>query len=1591
MVLVTGSAGVGKSALVHEVQRPAVQMPTAKESIRERSTSSEELTMRDSIKNGKRYFISGKFDQLKRSTPYAPLIQAFKELIQEILAQSDQEIALWREKLLAALNPNGQVIIDVIPDVELIIGRQPGVPVVGHLENLNRFNYVFEKFITTFASAHHPLVIFLDDLQWADGASLKLIELFMRVKAQYLYLIGAYRDNEIHPAHPLMVTINKIRESGTVVEEIRLQPLKESHVTRLISETFASDYEQSSSLADLCLAKTQGNPFFLSQFIHTLYRENMIKFITTSGVWQWDEKRVRQSTITDNVVELLVSRIEKLSPDTRRLLSLAACIGNQFDLKTLATVYGRSLHKTASDLFDALQMELVIPLDDSYKYISIPTQPLPEPSSDHEPEPPLYRFLHDRVQQAAYLLIKERARAQIHLRIGRAMVINLAQKGISADKNIEACEKKFHEQVNEMPEKISEMPEQIFEIVDQFNLSAKLISDGKEREKVAQLNLVVGKRAKLSAAFAPALDYFKSGIGMLSENSWQSEQYGLTLSLYEEAAEAAYICGQFKEMERLTETVLNKAKEVLDKIRVYEINIQACQAQHRLLEAVNRGLDILKSLGVNYLETVESLSVTSAALPTEGALLEKQPDDLIRLHEMVDPYKLAQMRIMTAISTPLYFVSPELLSSVVSKCVNLSARYGNTAASIFFYNAYGMILCGSRGEIESGFQFGQLALRLSKQLNARSFEARTQLHFNCFIAHWKRHVRETLKPLEAGFQKGVENGDFESASGCAYCYFFHSYLAGKNLSELEQKISSYNDTIKKFRQKTWLYYNERNWQTILNLMGYNENMTTLSGAVFDEKRVLRLYQQENNRSGICGLYLNRLILCYLSGKYGQAVEIGAMAEEDLIALRSMIAVPVFHFYDSLSQLALFPETTGREQLSILVKVARNQKKMKKWADHAPMNHLHKWQLVEAERARLLGKEKKAMDLYDLAIAGANKGEYLQEEALAYELAAKFYLSNGRKIIADSYMREARYKYLSWGAMAKVRDLDNRWPQLLHMPPELSHFTATLQRRAAETRGTLTASSETGHYSQLLDINTIIKSSQAISGEIRFDRLVEKMMYIVIENAGAQKGIFVLEKSGKWLIQWKGDVDRDRVKSTESAPLNSMEQMPATIVQYVIHTRKPLILNSVFNEKQFSTDPYIIHNRPRSLLCLPIIHQTRVIGIVYLENNLTEGAFIPDRLELLCLLSSQIAISIENARLYADLEEIVLERTRELSHTVEELKAAQNQLVESEKMAALGQLTAGIAHEINTPLGVIRASAGNMVAAFNEAIPQLTELFETLSSEKLQTFFELVHKAIEKKLPLTAREERKVRKELTCRLEEGDVKDADLIADTLVDMGVYDNDITSHPFLTFLREESAQFLVQLAYNLSGQQRNSDTILMAVERASKILFALKNYAHYDRSGEKTMANVLEGIETVLTLYHNQLKQGVEVTVRGFDNIPAIPCYPDELNQVWTNLIQNALQAMEYKGRLEIKAEQDGQNITISFTDSGCGIPSEIKERIFDPFFTTKQRGEGSGLGLDICKRIVEKHCGKITFTSEPGKTTFMVVLLKMVLLQSGDVLL
>jgi len=1158
LMLVSGYAGVGKSALVQELYKPI------------------------SAKRG--YFVSGKFDQFQCNIPYSAIADALQKLVQQLLSEPDEHLQQWRSQLLTALGTNGQIIIDIIPEIELIIGKQSPIPEVGATEAQNRFHRIFGQFVRVFCSESHPLTIFLDDLQWIDSATIKLIELMLLdEQTQSLFLIGAYRDNEVNPTHPLALMLERLRKQGAVLQEITLTPLTLEPLSQLIAETLHRNADTVCPLAELVLRKTEGNPFFVSEFLRMLHSENLLTFYAEGLSWQWNIAQIQAQDITDNVVELMLHKLNKLPENTQQILRLAACIGAEFNLDTLSIVCEKS-HKTVfQDLLTAIQVGLIQPLSELDENLLIQE----------------YKFLHDRVQQASYILIDESQKQIVHLQIGR----NLLGKTL--------------------PDRLSD---RLFEIVDHLNHGIELVTDQLERNEITRLNLIAGQKAKAAIAYSMAKKYLVRGRAWLADSSWQTN-YDLTLDLYLETTEVAYLCGELEQVESWAVVVLQAAETVLDIVKVYEVKIQTDIAQNQPLEAINTGLQVLQQLGISFPETPTQLDI-QLELDTITSLIGEQPiEDLLRLPEMTQPDKLAAMKILSSITIAAYVASPDLMPLLVTKQVNLSIQYGNAVVSPFAFAFYGLILCGTSGNIENGYEFGQLALNLLTYPNTHSLRARTLLIVNNFIIHWKEHIRNTTQSLLEAYQRGLETGDLEFAAYCAHCYCFQSYIVGKELVEVDREMTKYNEAIRQIKQKTALTWNQIFQQTIANLVGYSVNPTRLVGKFYNEENGLPQHETANDGTAIFDVYFNKLFLCYLFSQYAQAVENSTIAERYLIRITGTPISSFYYLYDALARLAIYSESSTQVQEELLKKITFSQEKMKQWAQYAPMNCLHKYYLVQAETARVLSQWFEAEEFYEQAIQGARENKYIQEEALAYELAAKHYLSRGREKFAQLYMKEAHYCYERWGATAKVKDLETRYPQFF---PQSSSVTSTPIRTTAGT------TSNTPNIA--FDLATVMKASQAISSEIELEQLLSSLMQILIENAGAQTGCLLLDNSGAWAIEATCEFnDGEQVCATrvlQSVPIAN--RLPESILQYVIRTHEAVIFNDATREGNFINDPYIQRNQTQSLLCLPLLNQSKLVGVLYLENQLAAGAFTPDRSQVLNLLSTQAAIAIENARLYSKL-------------------------------------------------------------------------------------------------------------------------------------------------------------------------------------------------------------------------------------------------------------------------------------------------------------------------------------------------------------------
>jgi PAS domain S-box-containing protein len=1159
LMLVSGYAGVGKSALVQELYKPI----TAKRG----------------------YFVSGKFDQFQRNIPYSAIADALQKLVQQLLSEPDEQVQQWRSRLLTALGSNGQLIVDVIPELELIVGRQPPLPEVGSTEAQNRFNLVFQKFIRACCSCKHPLVIFLDDLQWVDSATLKLIKLILSDRAtRSLLLIGAYRDNEVTQAHPLLATVEKLKQEEVAVNQLTLAPLGLGAVAQLTGETLHTSTESIAPLAELVWRKANGNPYFTNEFLKTLYTEDLIVFNVNQQRWQWDVAQIKAKNITDNVVQLMIGKLKQLPEQTQWVLRLAACVGAGFDLAALSAICERSVAEIFAELTTAIQSELILATSELDENLLIQN----------------YKFSHDRVQQAAYTLIDEEQLQTVHLQIG-------------------CCLLKSNE-----PETSST---NLFEVVDHLNLGRDLVAAQQERDEIARLNLIAGQKAKKASAHSAALQYLTIGIELLPADSWQF-QYALTLALHEEATEAAYLSGDIQQMEQRASVVLKYANTVLDKIKVYEIKIQTCMVNYRQTEAIKIGLEVLELLGISLLETPTEVGFQRHLKEKVDYFNTINREDLLELPFMREPDKLAVMQILSSLVSAAFQAAPSLLPLIVLEQINLSIKYGNTSFSSFAYATYGgIVLNGIMQDFERAYQFGKLALSLTERLDSKKLQPKVIEMVAAHLMHCKAHIRQTLPLLQEAYETGLETGDIEFSMYAAGFSCVYSYFAGLELTKVISASRIYSDVFAQFKQESILIYFRRSQQVIFNLLEQVENPGRLLGDHYNEAQFLPIHLEANDRTNLYNLYLDKLILSYLFEDVLQAVEYASQAELYLDGVGGTFLTSVFYFYDSLAQMQLYQSVSFSEVDRLLFKIKSNQEKMQRWADSAPTNFQHKYDLVAAEKARILGQFFEAEELYEQAIQGSRENEYLQEEALAYELAAKHYLARGREKFARTYMKEAHYCYERWGAMAKVKDLETRYPQLF------SQSSNIVSTSARTTTGT---SSNTSHTA--LDLATVMKAAQAISSEIELEQLLHSLMQILIENAGAQTGCLLLENSGVWTIEAACELnDGEQVYSTrvlQSIPITN--RLPESIIHYVIRTNESVILNHATREGNFINDPYIQQNQTQSLLCLPLLNQSKLVGVLYLGNQLAAGAFTPERLQVLNLLSTQAAIAIENAKLYSKL-------------------------------------------------------------------------------------------------------------------------------------------------------------------------------------------------------------------------------------------------------------------------------------------------------------------------------------------------------------------
>ncbi|GFZ31396.1 serine/threonine protein kinase [Clostridium zeae] len=1496
-------------------------------------------------------FVTGKFEQAQRELPYLALIHAFEDFISQLLMKSSSELALWRERILNAVGNNGQILTSILPSLKLIIGQQPDVPKLGATEAQNRFRLAFLNFMMAIAQKEHPLVILIDDLQWIDPASLGFIEMLMTsTSIKYLLIIACIGDDDDKLLKPIKLMSDELVIDNSLVNTIELKPLKNDEVELLVKDTLdtTEDLSKIKELSNLAYSKAQGNPFLINQFLQVLYQKGYIWFNYDLMQWCFDLAKIKRLDITENIIEMLLLKFETLSASTKDLLINAACIGNQFDLQTLSLVTNRTLDSALYDLQFAIEEGLITNIKDTNS----------DPSEDN----PRFEFLHERIQQDIYCLLNDKIKHKIHLHIGQ-LLLEKYSNDLESD--------------------------YIFEPLRHLNVGKHIIDDLQEYLNLISLNFEAGMIAKEASAYTAAFVHFKTGIEMLCSNSWE-ENYELTLQLHVEITEMCYLNSNYIELEKYAEIVLNNSKLLSDKVRIYNIKIQAYQAQLKYQEALETGLFVLKLIGIEIPTRPDQIDVEKAFSTIKNLMSGIEPEDLLNLPTMSDPIKLSAMEIMLNTTPATYKTAPMLTPILSCKMVELSLKYGNSPLSPGAYTFYGLSLCTKHNDIELGCRIGNVSIELVGRSNLNQYKA-IVLDMNSYsIKHWKDHLRLTLNQFIEGFNVGVENGNFENAACCLAGHAKNSFYLGRPLDILEKEICSNIRVIEKIKICSSLNYEKIFGQIVLNLQGKSKDSILLSGKLCNENEMLSLVNNTRDMVALFFIFLNKTILCYFFGEYSLALKYAKKAEENLSGVAGMFDIAVLYYFDSLSRLALYSSASADDKIEFLTKVEQNQESLRHWSKYAPMNFSHKFHLVEAELLRVKDRPYEAIEHYHKAISMAKEYEYLNDEALANELAGQFWLIKDNHNYARLHLKESYSCYKRWGAVAKIKNLNAKYPRI---------FNDDFEQEKYDDNSTVT-------MSELIDFNTIMKASQAISQEIVLDELIKKLIKSIVENIGAEKAVFIMKKSNDFIIKGIKESYEEKITIFQDMKLSEYESLPLSIINYVSRTSESIILENSITSTSFSIDKYIIEQKPKSILCFPLINQKDLKGLIYLENNLITGAFTSKRLKALELLSSQIIISLENARLYNDLEysnEIldnkVKERTSQLKKERDNLK----------KYLDIAEVLFFVLDKNGRIVLINRKGCEILGCSEEEIIGKIWHetFIHEKDREKIKTDFEktingeLVEYSSGVILTNSGEERIAYSRNALLRDENGIIEGT---LSCVVDVTEY----------TMLREqfEYNQLKLELFANLSHELKTPLNLsfcalqMLNLYRNNNVSFVinekLDKYANIIKQNNYRLLKLVNNIVDITRITSNSFDLNLQkynivdiiriITYSVSDYVEnknrilefnsdiknkVIICDPFSIERIILNLLSNAVKFTDEGDKITVNIYDREDSIIIEVEDTGIGIPKNKQEMIFERFRQVdksfSRNSEGSGIGLTIVKLLVELHQGEISVESHVGKST------------------
>lgn len=1367
LVLVAGYSGVGKSAVVNELQKPLVPL--------------------------RGLFASGKFDQYKRDIPYATLAQAFRGLIRQLLSKDEEDLGRWRDALREALDPNGLLMVELVPELKHIIGEQPPVPELPPQDAQGRFQLVFRRFIGVFARPEHPLALFLDDLQWLDAATLALLEdLLTRSDLKHLLLIGAYRDNEVSATHPLVRKLDAIRQGGAVLQEIVLAPLDGDNLGHLLADSLRCEPERVGPLAQLIHEKTSGNPFFAIQFISGLADEGLLAFDYGEGRWSWDLGLIHAKGYTDNVVELMIGKLNRLPMATQEALHQFACLGNSAEFDVLRMACQESIEELHDHLWEAVRAGLIFRSNDGY------------------------RFLHDRVQEAAYSLIPEELLAETHLRLG-----TLLAEHTPAEKREEV----------------------IFEIVNQLNLGSQLITSVEERENVASLNLIAARRARISTAYVSALKYLGAGSALLAEGTWV-HNYALMFSIECLMAECELLTGAMSTAEHRLSPLAERARSRHDYCVATRLRIALYTNWDKSDQALDVFLEWLRRDGTVWSKHPTREEAMREYARTRTLLGSRQIEELVNLPLITDPEVLDTVDVFSEAATPSYFFDEHLASLVVCRLVSLSLEHGNCDASCFGY-VWMAFFAGPRfNNYTDGFRFGQLGYDLVEKRGLIRYQARTYLCVGALVIPWAKHPASGRELVRRAFDAAYRSGELAFAGYSLERSITLSLAAGDPLAEV-QKDAEGGLT---FSSQAQLGLVNAICGAHLGLARTLRGSTAAFGRLdyegYDERDTERHLASEPNL-GLAEFdyWVRKLQARFLAGDHASAIDAAQNAQRLLWIAAANFETAEFRLYGALAHAAACDVASGDQRRQHIEALIGHYEQLEAWAQHNPVTFENRTAIVGAEIARIEGRVLEAQDLYEKAVRSAQVHGFVHNEAIANERAGCFYAARGFEKIATTYLRDAQECYRRWGAEGKVRQLEQLYPHLRADKP-IPQPGTTIETSV-----------------ERLDLATVMKVSEALSGEIVLEKLIDTLMRTAIEHAGAERGVLILPSGDEYRMEAEVTTSSGKVEVHLRQASVTAADLSESVFRYVVRTKEGVLLHDASGENAFSADDYIREHHARSLLCLPILRQTRLLGVLYLENNLTVDAFTPARMAVLKLLASEAAISMENARLYRDLAE-----------RADAMREVQTELARANRLATMGQLAASIAHEVNQPIGAARNNAHAALRFLARDPPELAEVNEALECVVTDTY-----------------------------------RAGDIIS-----------------------------------------RIRDQVRRAPPRKESI-------------------DLNDAIGNVVALARGELsKNGVTVHTQLAQGLPPVHGDRVQLQQVMLNLILNANEAMlgvdaETRELLISTESNPSQGLLVTVGDTGPGIAPEHRERVFESFYTTKSRG--LGIGLSICRSIIDAHGGKL----------------------------